>query len=127
MKAQRVYENIEFERGKDPKKAMGLGIKPEDIAHILETLYMSEVPVSDVSHLLDREGDAIIIEWNWYQWPNSKRPFRKFRNTISEKLGPFISNIEVEDQGDGPFYVATIKKSFEDLFMTGFELARFYK
>ena len=34
MKAHKVYENIEFERGKDPITAMGIG----SLQHIIETM-----------------------------------------------------------------------------------------
>lgn len=30
MRAQRVYENIKFERGQDPKEAMGVGVNPNN-------------------------------------------------------------------------------------------------
>ena len=38
MKAQKVYENIEFERGKDPKEIAGIGMKAALKKRSLETL-----------------------------------------------------------------------------------------
>ena len=50
MRAQKVYENLEFERGRDPKRAMGIGLRNSDkladyvIENLPEILGTEEIP-----------------------------------------------------------------------------------
>jgi hypothetical protein len=68
MRAKYVYESLSFERGMDPKEALGLGVSPLNykaysryfISKIPEILGTSSIP-SDIT-----EGRFVYFNWKYY-------------------------------------------------------------
>ena len=68
MKAQFIYENINFERGNDPKEAMGIG----------------------------KAGKASQIDWDWHpSWDNKLTGKEKFIDIFSFP-NEFIPNLYIK-------------------------------
>jgi len=67
IKAKFVYENINFERGQDPKKAMDIGVNPIEIVSPISThpVYGSQESDSDKIHDHFKNFEAWIY-WNYY-------------------------------------------------------------
>jgi len=84
MKAKLVYENLDFERGKDPKEAMGVG----------------------------KAGKAKNMEWDWYpDWDPMLTGEEKFVDLIHypkpEDPELYIKVAQVQDiHGGAPMYYA---------------------
>ncbi len=64
MRAKKVFENIKFERGQDPKKAMGIG--PANPASIFKRMQEDEWFISQiqsVDDVIDRTNINLVFEW----------------------------------------------------------------
>ena len=66
MKAKFVYENINFERGQDPKKAMDIGVNPIEIVSPISThpVYGNQLSDSDKIHDHFKNFES----WNWWNY-----------------------------------------------------------
>jgi hypothetical protein len=86
MKAKKIFENIDFERGKDPKKSMGIGMSPEQIynADTISGTYDKDQTYFDHEVLKNMEkcGDSMVgkdgNEFNSinYMMKNYGNPYR---------------------------------------------------
>ena len=110
MRAKYVKESVNFERGKDPKEALGLGVSPLNykaysryfISKIPEMLGTTEIP-SDII-----EGRFVYFNWKYY---------KTIQNFISASLNKFGiehildsegSIVSIQDSTDHIHYLSTI-------------------
>lgn len=90
MKAKRVYESVDFQRGKDPKDAIGIGLSPEqkfknisrgDIYITVEDMPIINIPLGtyilvlsvsdvgymfkDITYVRGRSYEDLIKTWEF--------------------------------------------------------------
>ena len=111
MKAQFVSENINFERGQDPKSALGIG----EVDHIIDQWNnLQQSPGIGSLNLRILDGEVKLEIYVSYM-PGSAAQGRK---SVSENF-----NMEYFHEGrylDGPNLYYTIKDEYADLFQEAF-------
>ena len=118
MKAQLVKENIKFERGKDPKRAMGIGIQPISWDETVEAYENS-----DIQRLInpeDRWGDPELDSFfEPEDYDEDTESFTKFSincvidHPMSGYNGTYNSadvSLDGEKLPDGKIHVTGIKE-----------------
>lgn len=86
MKAKKVYESIDFERGKDPKEVMGIGREDSRIINKLDTIaknmgFSKEEPTDDErDHFLIARSpmENILVKWVRERGPRKYPDYSKY-------------------------------------------------
>jgi len=87
MKAKKVFENINFERGQDPKSSMNIGLK----SHAVQILSVEEelfdgTPVNDLPKEDRMDGE---LQDQFYNDPIEKDEAHYLLNNWEEEIHPY--------------------------------------
>ena len=123
MKAKKVYETLDFERGKDPKEAMNIGTS-QSMINGLRDLW--KIPgVEEVGYSYGEYGDEIVVTWDWEKYRHQQDQFDSLKHDIINHIGPYIKikslNTHGGDHHGNDCWSATIKPEFEEQMEDAYE------
>ena len=97
MKAQFVYENMDFERGKDPKEAMGIGA----YANPLEIVSMEE-EMWEEGRVMSMDDVEKVEQNTWMNPLDDDGEIRHILSNWEDEIDSFYGFWVIEDEGDDP-------------------------
>ena len=82
MRAKTVNEEVNFERGQDPKRSMDIGIPPPNVGEIMDLLIMDEY-----FEEIDRQVNE-LLDVIYREFPTAKPEdaMRAIENVVAESL-----------------------------------------